>query len=1038
MAPSSSERVVEAFYDWETRGRGWLLWPDRVALEPPFRPFTGHVWHASTTDDDGRVETSLGRFAEGIKSLFGSSSERPAPERDEELEEAAPVFSGQQPEFCEIQISLPKDSKPNSRVFEQCLFSLGNHSWPTAFEIIGDESSIVVQLATPECQMRQLELQIAAHFPEATLTHTRQHLAEIWSKTNSGYGVVLDMGLEHEFMTPLKTMASFATDPLVGICAAMETLARDDAAIFQVLFQPVSSSWAESALRAVSDGHGRPFFIDAPELTKQTTAKLATPLFAVVIRVATSSNSEQGCIANAKSLVSAMEAYSSPNGNSLIPLDGEGLDHATHLEDVFSRATHRSGMLLNSEELLALAHLPTDSVRSPRLLRTSKKTKASPKITEGHRLVLGTNEHAGRRKEVTLCPDQRVRHMHVIGASGTGKSTLLLNLILSDIQSGEGLAVLDPHGDLIDEVLGRIPDNRINDVVLLDAADEEYAVGFNILQAHSELEKNLLSSDLVAVFRRLSTSWGDQMNSVLANAILAFLESTEGGTLTDLRRFLLEKDYRSQFLQTVQDPDIVYFWTKQFTSLTNKSIGPILTRLDILLRPKPIRHMVSQRENRLDFSDIMDSGKIFLARLPQGAIGDENAYLLGSLLVTKFHQSIMGRQAMAKEDRRSFWLYLDEFHHFVTPSMSAILSGARKYQLGMILAHQELRQLQTRDTEVASSILSNCYTRLCFRLGTEDSRKLANDLSFFEASDLQNLGRGEAIGCVERSTFDFNLSVSPPTEVADEAAKQTALTVRKASRTQYAVPRGKIDHPSPTPTQPTPKKDANQKQITPPQPQSAKPMEEKTTLPPSMETDSSTDLPTTPPSPPTTPNRATGETEESELNLSGRGGSYHRHCQNLIKLFAEGLNYRAILEMPTTEGKSVDVALIKDDLRIACEISVSTPAPEEAENITKCIRAGFGHVIHICSNPHKALSIRKRLRLSLGNQSQLNIHFFSQIQEVCDLLLSLEAASQSDSTCSKGLKVQTSVSLTSPETMYGKKQRINQIIARAIRRTNQE
>lgn len=170
----------------------------------------------------------------------------------------------------------------------------------------------------------------------------------------------------------------------------------------------------------------------------------------------------------------------------------------------------------------------------------------------------------GKTKLVSESDTQRLKHTHVIGATGTGKSTFILSLIAQDIQNGKGLAVLDPHGDLIESILAYIPPQRANDVILIDPADGEYPVGFNILQAHSEIEKDILSSDLVAVFKRLSTSWGDQMNSVFGNAILAILESSQGGTLVDLRRFLVEKEYRYTYLKTVSDPNVVYYWRKEF------------------------------------------------------------------------------------------------------------------------------------------------------------------------------------------------------------------------------------------------------------------------------------------------------------------------------------------------------------------------------------------------------------------------------------------------------------------------------------------
>src|SRR5258707_663823 len=241
----------------------------------------------------------------------------------------------------------------------------------------------------------------------------------------------------------------------------------------------------------------------------------------------------------------------------------------------------RSGMVLNSEELTGYVHLPTSAVRSRVLERDSGRTKATPAIVrQASGILLGNNVHAGDLIPVRLTSEQRVRHTHLVGASGTGKSTLLFNMILQDIENGEGIAVLDPHGDLVDRILGVIPPERIPDVVLVDPSDEEYSVGFNMLSAHSELEKNLLASDLVSVFQRLSTSWGDQMGSVLNNAILAFLESDRKGTLADLRRFLVEPAFRSDFLKSVRDPDIVYYWRKGFAQLSgNKSIGSMLTRL---------------------------------------------------------------------------------------------------------------------------------------------------------------------------------------------------------------------------------------------------------------------------------------------------------------------------------------------------------------------------------------------------------------------------------------------------------------------------
>jgi hypothetical protein len=527
---------------------------------------------------------------------------------------------------------------------------------------------------------------------------------------------------------------------------------------------------------------------------KEAKTKISKPLYAAVIRVVGKSPGDDRCWEIVRNIASSLGVFARPGGNELIPLTNEKYLFEEHAEDVVRRQSRRAGMILSSEELIGFVHLPSVEVRSPKLSRQTLRSKPAPKVVANQRgLVLGENLHAGIRTPVALSPEQRVRHIHVIGGSGTGKSTLLFNLIQQDIENGAGLAVLDPHGDLVDKLLGVIPENRIDDVVLLDPADEGYSVGFNILSAHSDLEKNLLASDLVSVFQRLSTSWGDQMGSVLNNAILAFLESDQGGTLADLRRFLIEREFREKFLASVRDPDIVYYWRKGFAQLTgNKSVGPILTRLETFLSPKPIRYMVSQPKNRLDFANIMDTGKIFLAKLSQGLLGRENSFLLGTLLVSKFQQLAMARQSQAVAARRDFSVFIDEFHNFITPSMAEILTGARKYRIGLVLAHQELRQLD-RDSEVRSAVLSNAGTRICFRVGDDDARKLADGFNFFEARDLQNLDTGQAICRVERGDFDFNLSVPlsgdlPQTEAA--ARREEIIT---ASRKKYATARAEVE-----------------------------------------------------------------------------------------------------------------------------------------------------------------------------------------------------------------------------------------------------
>lgn len=545
---------------------------------------------------------------------------------------------------------------------------------------------------------------------------------------------------------------------------------------------------------------------------------------------------------------------------------------------------------------------------------------------------------------------------------------MLFNLIRQDIENGQGVAVLDPHGDLVDKILGIIPPSRIGDVIVVDPSDEQYSVGFNILSAHSDLEKTLLASDLVSVFRRLSNSWGDQMGSVLNNAILVFLESKRGGTLSDLRRFLIEPACRAEVLKTVDDPELVYYWQKGFPQLSgNKSIGPVVTRLEALLAPKPIRYMVSQSENRLDFARIMDNGQIFLAKLPQGMLGKENSYLFGTLLVAKFQQIAMSRQAQQVAARKDFWLYIDEFHNFITPSMAEILTGARKYRIDLTLAHQELRQLE-RDSEVASAVMSNSGTRICFGVGDDDARKLAQGFAFFEMQDLQNLEPGQAICRVDKATQDFNLTV--PFSEDDSSDQSTAVrqAVIAASRKTYARPRADVEAAM---------RAGLGLESAAPKGAEAKPMAAPPQNPAASEA-AEVPKPAKPPASEVAPPVATAASvaATSAPTQDDVEGKSHTNIKDAIGAEAESLDYTVSYEVlfPEVQGRA-DIVLRRGSLTIVCQVTVTTPVDYEIESIRKFLQTSFTRIAVVSMNRKKLGHIRDALG-DIGNQS-VRVGFYS-------------------------------------------------------------
>lgn len=1019
---TTTELLTAHFYDWERRGRGWQVYDAPVVLEPPYTPFHRYAVFGPSVQppDDGRTETFGSSIASFFKSLVssGQPSARGAPA----YEEPAPTYADAGAAGTELSIVLPEDVEVSREAAEQLLVSLSTCPSPVSFEIIGTAEAISFQLSCRKSDAVPVAQQVTAYFPEAVVDERHGFLSQAWEQAGWHDRLIVDFGLSNEFMRPVRTFRNFGVDPLIAIAGALSDVRAGEVAVLQVLFQSCRRSWSPCIMRAVTDGTGESFFADAPEMVALAKEKISRPLCAVVIRAAAKCAKEGRAQTLVRGLVRAVGQLAEPASNDLIPLTNDEYDDDDHERDLLDRTSRRSGMILNTEELVSLVHLPSSSVRLAKLERERRKSKAAPSTVIGHELVLGENRHAGKTVTVSLNEEQRSRHAYLIGASGTGKSTLLLNMIVQDIRNGHGIGVLDPHGDLIDAILGHVPASRYDDVVLLDPSDDEYPVGFNILSAHSELEKTLLASDLAAIFRRFSTSFGDQMQAVLSNAILAILENERGGTLLDLRRFLTEKPFRAEYLKSVTDPEISYYFEREFPLLKGSPQAPILTRLNTFLRPKPIRYMVAQREG-LDFASMMNDGKIFLAKLAHGAIGEENSYLLGALLVTKFHQLAMGRQEMAAAGRRPFTLYIDEFHNFVTPSVGSILSAARKYRLGLVLAHQEMRQLWDQDASVGSAVLTNPCTRVCFRVGDWDAKKLAEGFSSFNATDLQSLGVGEAICRVDRAEHDFTLTTAPPPAVDAKLAEERRAEIIRRSRSHYAKPRADVEAILATARTDTPPAD---------EPKAASKVRRPAEAPPTEATEPQA---TAPPAAASSSDDAVRPPAPKKARLAvvspptlGRGGREHKYLQHLVKRLAEDRGYRAVIEQPILAGAgSVDVSLEKGDQRIACEISVTTEADHEIDNIQKCLAGGYETVVCLSSD-QKTLRRLKECAVSILEPATQQRLRFLQPEDMVPFLDELAAGEASGETTVRGYRVKRRYQAVSPEEAELRKQAIAQVL----------
>jgi hypothetical protein len=957
------EQLSAQYLQWELRGRGWFVHQEPVALEPPFQPFRGYHFQSSSAADDLRRTSFAERLLKKAGRLF-SPATTPVVETDDTDSENE-ISTWSRDECSEIALTFPRSSHPKRDHAESFLRMCRSCNEPVAFEVLADHREIGFQWVCSAKDEPFVKAQCEAHFSEWSPRDGGAQLVQTWQQTGSSYAAT-EVGLGRDFLLSIETGK---VEMLSGLIAGMSSLAEDEMALFQVIFEPVTAPWADGMLQVSAKSDGTPVFKNRPDLAREAATKARSPLYAVVLRLVTCAKDGNRAWALLAPLVAALNALSRPDGNHLVPLAMNDYASEAQEEDILRRQSHRWGMILSQEELLSLIRLPDDRSLSKRLRQDSGQTRAYASDTSSG-LLLGWNVHAGRRQEVYLTPEQRVRHLHAIGGTGTGKTTFMANLIRQDMESGQGFALLDPHGDLVDRLLSIVPENRLNDVVLIDAGDEEFSVGFNILSAKADYEKTLLASDLVSVFQRLSTSWGDQMTVVLRNAILAFLERPEGGTLADVQRFLLEPDFRASVLETVLDADVVYYWKKGFPQLGgSKSIGPVLTRLQTFLSPKPIRYMVGQRDTKLDIAEIMDSGKILLVKLPQGLMGAENSYLLGSLIVSKIQQAAMARQRMAESQRRLFTLYVDEFQNFITPSMAEILSGARKYRLSLVLAHQELAQLGRNDA-VASAVLANAGTRVVFRVGDADARDLAKGFAHFEPEALQSLAVGEAIIRVERSDQDFNLSVPAglSSELGSEGRQQEVIA---RSRLRYAVARSEIEAAERKRladlTETTPSK--GKKIVEPPPTLVSEPAEPPSTSTPPIPAkeepvEVAAETQAEPPQYGTT-------TLKADLEELGRGGDIHRAAQAEFKRLAEARGFRATIERQLPDSQdTVDLYIERDGVSIACEVSVTNTLEYEMKNITKCLRAGVQKVLVLTVEPEKHRRLSAAIASLLSPEQQ--------------------------------------------------------------------
>ncbi len=385
-------------------------------------------------------------------------------------------------------------------------------------------------------------------------------------------------------------------------------------------------------------------------------------------------------------------------------------------------------------------------------------------------------------------------HIYIVGKTGTGKSTLIKNMVVSDIRDGHGIALVDPHGDLAEDILNFIPEERIEDVIYFNPADLEYPIPFNPLETGHPDYHHLMTSGLISVFKKIWPEfWGPRMEHIMRHAIMTLLERP-GSTLLDLPRLLTDQEFQKAAVKNIRNPQVKTFWANEFGKfsgyLKSEAVSPILNKVGQFLASSPVRNILGQKKNSFRFRRAMDEGKIIIVNLAKGKIGEDNCALLGALLVTQIQSAAMSRANIEEHQRKSFYLYVDEIQNFLTLSFADVLSEARKYGLHLVLAHQYIDQL---DPRIRSAIFGNVGTIISFRVGSEDARHLAGEFyPVFNQSDLVNLPNHHIylklmIDGVTSQPFSAITLMPPEIKVSFKDA------VIDASRKKYARLRAEVE-----------------------------------------------------------------------------------------------------------------------------------------------------------------------------------------------------------------------------------------------------
>jgi hypothetical protein len=545
------------------------------------------------------------------------------------------------------------------------------------------------------------------------------------------------LGLTNADYLPMKTYLDFKeVDPLASLLAFLSKSQPDDLVHIQYLVSDEGEGWKRKGWGQIQ---GKSSDDSATSYHRQKSLiqeKLDNKGLRVAIKVAVQSSSSARSELILETLAASFNSISKSEGNSLV-LHKNYLGKQAFLRQMVKRAFSWPAwrkMHLSLNELATIYHLPNEKLEVIPNIAWGKNllgeppenlpiiTRDSPAELKEHVNVFAETTYKNQVVKYGLKRPDRRRHMYVIGKTGTGKSTLLANMAINDLKQNEGLCVIDPHGDLIETLLNYIPSHRINDVIYFDPADPERTVQINLFEGENVVHRELIASGIISIFQKLyGYSWGPRLEYILRNALLTLLKSNDA-RLSDILELLTNRQFRDRYVERLDDPILKGFWVDEFNKMQDRqrteAIASILNKVGQFVSSPLVRNVVNAQKSSFSVEEIMDQGKILLVNLSQGKLGEDNAALLGAMMITKIQLAAMSRVHTGEESRRDFYLYVDEFQNFATEAFIKILSEARKYRLNLLLANQYIAQIPE---EVQKAIFGNCGSIASFVMGAEDA-----------------------------------------------------------------------------------------------------------------------------------------------------------------------------------------------------------------------------------------------------------------------------------------------------------------------------